>query len=111
MTIDQRAGLRARHAAAPGPMPARVAVLNTKTHSASPDKPQVIHMRSCCCCCREVFAELVPGGKGELVMQRRKPVRTEGHSRLHVAHTVGQSIGLSCCLAVWWLMDGLNFFV
>jgi hypothetical protein len=26
-------------------------------------------------CCREVFAELVPGGRGELVMQRRKHVR------------------------------------
>lgn len=30
--------------------------------------------RLCCCCCREVFAELVPGGRGELVMIKRKQV-------------------------------------
>jgi hypothetical protein len=37
------------------------------------------------CCCREVFAELVPGGRGELVMIKRKQVgRLPGHEHLTV---------------------------
>lgn len=34
--------------------------------------PLLAHL--CCVACREVFAELVPGGKGELVMIKRKQV-------------------------------------